>query len=252
MKKNIPNLLTLLNLLSGSMGVILALKGDLLAAASLVWLGAFFDLMDGLVARALQVSSAMGTQLDALADLISFGLLPAVMLYELLALRSSSVFLPYLSLVLTLCAAWRLARFTIDPGQSNVFIGLSTTAYAIFVSTLPPLIDHDYFPPLSRLLLQPALLVGMAVGGGLLLILPIRFIAFKFSSYSWQKNNVRYTFLLCAGLLVALWRIEGLALSMVLYIALGPFLQRYLDRKDRIHDDSKPAFIRHVPKKRNK
>ncbi|OJW67416.1 MAG: CDP-diacylglycerol--serine O-phosphatidyltransferase [Candidatus Amoebophilus sp. 36-38] len=231
MKKHLPNFLTLLNLASGSIGTILALKGDLIYGALFIRVGACFDFLDGLVARALGLSSPLGKQLDSLADLITFGFLPTVIMYSLLELNTPSTELPYIALLITLCAALRLAKFNIDAGQKHVFLGLSTTALGILISTLPPIIANNHYPTISYLLTQPYTLVALSVFGSVLLITRIPFMAFKFNGYKWEANRIKYIFLLVGICFVIIWRVEGIALSMLMYIILGSLLQKYADTK---------------------
>jgi CDP-diacylglycerol--serine O-phosphatidyltransferase len=228
MKKHLPNFLTLLNLVSGSIGTILALKGDLVYGALFIRVGACFDFLDGLVARALGLSSPFGKQLDSLADLITFGFLPTVIIYSLLELYSSSNTLPYIALLITLCAAIRLAKFTVDSNQKNVFLGLSTTAFAIFISTLPPILYNNKYPVVTYIIAHPYVLVFFSLLGSILLVTRIPFMAFKFTSYTWEANRIKYVFLLVATCCIIIGGIEGVALSILLYIILGSFLQRYV------------------------
>eukprot|EP01132_Coremiostelium_polycephalum_P002952 gene2952-3685_t len=174
---------------SGSLGIILAFKGNLIQAAMLIRIGACFDFLDGFIARRWGLYSLLGKQLDSLADLISFGFLPTVIMYSLLELENTPNYVPYITLFITLCSALRLARFNIDTTSRDYFIGLSTTAYAVFVSTLPAVIDHNYFPILSQLLAHPVTLVVLSTLGSFLLISKIPFIAFKFTTYSWKKDS---------------------------------------------------------------
>lgn len=227
MKKHLPNFLTLLNLASGGIGTILALKGNLVDGALFIRVGAFFDFLDGFAARALRLHSPLGKQLDSLADLITFGFLPTVIMYSLLELESSSNQLPYITLLITLCAALRLAKFNISTNQKNVFLGLSTTALGLFISTLPPIIAHNNYPELNNILTQPYTLVILSVLGSILLVTKIPFMAFKFEGYAWQPNRMRYLFVSIALICVAIWHMEGIALSMLLYIIFGSLLQKY-------------------------
>jgi CDP-diacylglycerol--serine O-phosphatidyltransferase len=231
MKRHLPNFLTLLNLASGSIGTILALKGDLIHAALLIKVGACFDFLDGFAARALRVHSPLGKQLDSLADLITFGFLPTVIMYSLIELRNPSTLLPYITLLITLCAALRLANFNIDTAQKDVFLGLSTTAYGIFVSTLPDVIARNHYPAISHILAHPYTLIMLSVLGSLLLVSKIPFMAFKFNNYSWKANHIKYLFMLIVICFIVLFRTEGIALSMLLYIILGSALQKYSKKK---------------------
>lgn len=221
MQQYLPNFLTLLNLISGSVGTILALKGYLTYAAFCIWLGAFFDFFDGLVARLLKAYSPLGQQLDSLADLVTFGCLPASIIYELLSAQTASCYLPFMALFITCCAALRLARFNIDTKQNHEFTGLPVPAHGLFISTLPWIITADEYAWLTSFLTQPHTLIGLVILTSYLLIAPIQLMAFKFATYAWYPNRYKYGFLLTATLLVLLLRAEGLALSIVLYVLVS-------------------------------
>lgn len=133
MRRNIPNLITAGNLLSGSLSIIFALKyGDLGVAAILIFLAAIFDFFDGLAARALGVSSPIGKDLDSLADVVSFGVAPAVLLFAALSALESNSYSSFFVLILGAAAAFRLAKFNHDTRQSTSFIGLPVPANALF------------------------------------------------------------------------------------------------------------------------
>ena len=226
MKKHLPNFFTLLNLVSGSIGIILVLRGNIIAGGLLIRVGACFDFLDGFLARFLHAYSPLGKQLDSLADLITFGLLPSVIMYSLLEANSNSVFLPHLSLLIVICAALRLARFNLDFAQNNIFLGLSTTAYGIFISVLPYIIARNMHPVITNTLKNPYTLSGLIILGSSLLVTDIPYMAFKFKDYNWQTNKLKYIFLSIATSCSIIWRVEGIAFSMLLYITLGWFLQK--------------------------
>ncbi len=221
MKKYLPNFFTLLNLTIGSLGAILALKGNLTHAALCIWLGAFFDFLDGWLARLFSAYSPLGQQLDSLADLITFGCLPASIIYELISTQTSSTYLPYVALLIPNLSALRLARFNIDTRQKNVFIGLPVPANGMLISTLPWMMTANKYAWLTALLTQPYTLVILVILTSYLLIANIKLMAFKFATYAWYPNRFRYSFLLTATLLILLLRAEGLALSIVLYVLVS-------------------------------
>jgi len=221
MKKYLPNLFTLLNLTTGILGVILALKGNLTHAALCIWLGAFFDFLDGWLARLFSAYAPLGQQLDSLADLVTFGCLPASIMYELISTQTSSTYLPYVALLIPNLSALRLARFNIDARQKNVFIGLPVPANGVLISTLPWMITANKYTWLTALLTQPYALVILVILTSYLLIANIQLMAFKFTTYAWYPNRFKYGFLLTASLLVLLLRAEGLALSVVLYVLVS-------------------------------
>mmetsp|Transcript_4502 Transcript_4502/g.10191 ORF Transcript_4502/g.10191 Transcript_4502/m.10191 type:complete len:230 (-) Transcript_4502:238-927(-) len=217
MKQYLPNLFTLLNLTSGSVGITLALQGHLTQASLCIWLGVVFDCLDGWFARLLQASSSFGKELDSLADLMTFGGLPASIMYTLIHHYSNSSYLPYIALLIPNFSAIRLAQFNIDTRQANVFIGFPTPANGLFISTLPLIITTNKYAWLTDFLCQPYTLVVLVILTSYLLIAHIQLMAFKFTTYAWYPNRLQYSFLLVALLLIMILRIEGLALSIILY-----------------------------------
>ena len=197
MKKYLPNFFTLLNLTIGSIGLIRALKGNLTDAALCIWIGAFFDFLDGWVARMLKTYSPLGQQLDSLADLITFGCLPASIMYELINKQTSSAYVPYVALLLISCSALRLARFNTAAKQQHVFIGLPVPANAILISTLPWIINGQHVW-LGYALTEPYTLVSLTMLASYLLITEAKLMAFKFTNYAWHPNRFEYIFLLIA------------------------------------------------------
>ncbi|MBS3738087.1 MAG: CDP-alcohol phosphatidyltransferase family protein, partial [Psychroflexus sp.] len=143
MKAFIPNLITLLNLLMGCIGIYFAMESELILAAYCSGLGIFLDFFDGLAARLLKVSSELGKQLDSLADLVTSGVVPALVIFQLLSkdlvglgsfqfsIESKSLWYAFIAFAITLGSAYRLAKFNIDQNQTDKFIGLPTPANAI-------------------------------------------------------------------------------------------------------------------------
>ena len=221
MKKHLPNFFTLLNLTSGSLGAILALKGDLTHAALCIWLGAFFDFFDGWLARILRVHSPLGQQLDSLADLITFGWLPASIIYALISQHTTLPYLPYIALLIPNFSALRLAQFNIDTKQQGVFIGLPVPANGLLISTFPLILAANKYTWLTAWLGHPYTLVALVILTSYLLVANIKLMAFKFTTYAWYPNRFKYTFLLTAVLLILFLGIEGLALSTIFYVLVS-------------------------------
>ena len=140
MRKQIPNIITLLNLFSGTIAITLAFNGNFLGVVIWVVIAAIFDFFDGMAARALKAYSPLGKELDSLADVVSFGVAPASALFILMkdsfiypdALQSISHLIPYIAFLIPVFAAYRLAKFNIDTRQSHSFIGLPTPANGLF------------------------------------------------------------------------------------------------------------------------
>src|SRR5690242_18766414 len=137
MKKHIPNVLTCGNLLCGCLGIIFCLENRAVPIAYFVWVAGIFDFFDGFTARWLKVTSPIGKELDSLADMVSFGLLPSLVMYKMIEACTTNVYLPYTALMIAVCSALRLAIFNIDETQHDSFKGLNTPANTIFITGLP-------------------------------------------------------------------------------------------------------------------
>ena len=217
MKKHIPNALTCANLLSGCIGVVFAFKGDLSAAAYAVLLSGIFDFFDGFVARWLGVKSAIGKELDSLADMVSFGFLPGVVMYQMLAQSDySSPYLPYLGFVITMFSALRLAKFNIDERQTEDFIGLNTPMNTLFIVSLP-FIQRDY-PAVGN---STLVLVSITVIMSFLLTSEIWIFSLKFGSMEWAKNKIKFIFLILSAILIGFLKFAAIPFVLVLYISLS-------------------------------
>jgi CDP-diacylglycerol---serine O-phosphatidyltransferase len=215
MIRHLPNLLTSLNLLCGCLGIVFVLEGSALPAAYFVWAACVFDFFDGFSARTLKVSSPIGKQLDSLADVISFGLLPAVVMYKLWPANENN-WLPYFSFLLVVFSAVRLAIFNIDETQSDSFRGLPTPANALFISALP--LQTGW---VEAILSQPWVLLGITVVFSWLLVSPLRLFALKFKNYRWNENKIRFIFLLLSIALLIILQAQSIPLIILLYIGLS-------------------------------
>ncbi len=226
---SLPNLITCANLLTGCVGIWLAMRGDSVTACYLVGLAAAFDFADGLVARALKQYSPVGKELDSLADVVSFGALPGVLLGQMLARTSAAASLPVLPLVgflFTVFAALRLAKFNVDTRQTTSFVGLPTPAATLFVAALP-LVVASTSGGLGNALLAPLLQttpVLLLITALLcwLMVAEIPLFALKFTSLRPEPLNLlRYGFVVAAAALVALLGWAGIPLTILLYIGLS-------------------------------
>lgn len=219
-KAQIPNLLTLLNLLFGVIGIIWVLDGNILSGAYFILIAAAFDFFDGLVARLLQVQSDIGKELDSLADVVSFGVLPGLILYMMTKNHTEpDSYLPYLTLIVPMLSAYRLAKFNLDTRQSDRFIGLPTPANALFLSTLPYLALQ--WPILEGWLSLPIVLIMVAWIFAILLVAEIPLIALKFKSLSFSRNIFRYILIIISVALFAWLQLAGIPLVILAYIGLS-------------------------------
>jgi len=217
MKRHIPNAITCANLFSGCIGIVFAFKGDLQTAAYFVILSGIFDFFDGMVARLLNVKSAIGKDLDSLADMVSFGFLPGVIMFQLLKTSDyTSEYLPYLGFFITVFSALRLAKFNNDERQTEDFIGLNTPMNTLFICSLP-FIATDY----PQVIGSTMLLVAITAITSFLLISEIKIFSLKFSDLSWAKNKIKFIFLIISAVLIAVLQFAAIPFVLVLYISLS-------------------------------
>ncbi len=217
MRAAIPNAITLGNLLLGCIGLSFAAWGDFTAAAYCIYGAAVMDFFDGFAARLLKAQSAIGKDLDSLADVVSFGVLPAFILFQLTASLPGVAYTEYFVFIIALASALRLARFNHDTRQTDGFIGLPTPANAILLASLVIWLGSDgaaYMPLLTKWHF-------FATAGLLsyLLLSPIPMLAFKFKSFGWKENQERYLFLIFS-LFLLFWHVYlGLAFVILAYVS---------------------------------
>ena len=189
--RHIPNTITSLNLLSGCFATVYALNGNFKCAFLFIIAGAVFDFCDGLAARALKAYSPLGKELDSLADMVTFGVAPAMILYRF---QAESGFLIYLPLLIAVFSGLRLAKFNIDTRQSENFIGLATPSCALICGSL--IYAAETYPQLAGFLTAYSYIVPMlALVLCYLLVCEIPMFSFKFKSLKWKDNQARFTFL---------------------------------------------------------
>ena len=235
MKKHIPQFITMLNILCGCIATVFAVLNQLELAAIFVFLGIVFDFFDGLAARLFDAQSELGIQLDSLADVITSGLVPGIVMFQLLAMSQTGgwnldfsgasntltwtglkfSFLPFLGFLITLASAYRLAKFNIDENQVTSFIGLPTPANALFILSLPLILldqGNDY---LSRIILNPWFLILITILSSYLLNSRIELFTLKFKNWSFKDNALRYIFLIVS--LVLLLTMKFLAVPAIVF-----------------------------------
>ncbi len=250
---SLPNILTLLNLVSGSIALLYAFEksGNLTYAATFIFIAAFFDFIDGFAARLTNSVSKLGKYLDSLSDIVSFGIAPAVVVYQMLKLalevKTFSLDLPYTQvlillspIILIIAAALRLAKFDADRRQSRHFLGLPVPVSAIFFASLPFV---NAFDPDNLLILKTWLDVNMpfefilaVIGVQVYLLTNIWFyiisivvlavlqlseipmFSFKSDNYSFKTSAVKYIFLILAVLLFASFQCFIIPIIVILYI----------------------------------
>lgn len=237
-KQHIPNLLTLGNLFCGTVAVIFAIKGDFTATALLVAIGIGFDFFDGFVARALNVQGELGKQLDSLADMVTSGVVPGIVMLKLFeeAFNVDAVGyfgvdeygmtgsnLPYLGLLLTLGACYRLAKFNIDERQSDSFIGLPTPAMSLFVISLPLIVNFSNHIFFIDLVINKYFLLVVTFLLTFLMNAELPLFSLKFKDFSLKNNKVKYLFLLISIALLIGLKFVAVPLIILLYVLLSVF-----------------------------
>ncbi|MBV6428266.1 MAG: hypothetical protein KIPDCIKN_02792 [Haliscomenobacter sp.] len=235
MKKAIPNAITLANLLAGMLAVVFLVYGQPETAVGLVLFALFADFLDGAVARWLKVNSPLGKELDSLADVVSFGVAPGVMLYGLISAGYSDGVWPsaldYAALpafLLAPFAALRLGKFNLDERQSEAFIGLPTPASALFVCGLVLLYGNPH-PAWVAVFLHPFALYAVTAFLSALMIAEIPMFSLKMKHFGWAGNEIKYIFAGISLALLAIWRETALSAIVLLYIGLSVGL--YLSKR---------------------
>jgi CDP-diacylglycerol--serine O-phosphatidyltransferase len=224
LKKHLPNAITCANLFSGCIGIVLAFKGELIAASYAIFLSAIFDFFDGLASRVLKSFSGIGKDLDSLADMVSFGVLPAVIMYQLLLqarqIDNISPYLNFIAFLIPVFSALRLAKFNVDTRQAENFIGLPTPANAILIASFPLILDHhnQYFTPY---LLNPYVLSVFIVIMCTLLVLEMPMMSLKFKNRDFNKNIFRYLLLLFSAILILFFKFAAVPVVILIYITLS-------------------------------
>jgi CDP-diacylglycerol---serine O-phosphatidyltransferase len=232
LKKHIPNFITTLNLFSGCIGIILALTYRLDYAAYFIGVAAMFDFMDGMAARILNVKSEIGKELDSLADVVSFGVLPGILIFQLMVSSSvtpahgiSLIILSLIALIIPVLSAVRLAKFNLDTRQTTSFIGLPVPANALFLGSLP-LIQmqstlNDSLSWLTAITGNYYVLALIAVAMSLLLVSEIPLISLKFKNLKWADNKPQFILVAFALIAFAIVTFTAIPLIILAYILLS-------------------------------
>ena len=242
-RQHIPNTLTTFNLLSGLMSLVMSFEGRYPMAAMFIFIAALFDFLDGNAARILKAYSEMGKQLDSLADMVSFGVAPGIMMFQMLSGHCNGSFnmfermhiTPYFAMLIPVCSALRLAKFNIDIRQEVNFIGLPTPALAIFFASVPlvlfvqpgmfSLVHIDF---LVTFFGNTRILSILVVFFSYLLISDFRIFSMKFKSLAWKGNELRYVLLICSVVLMGLFFLSAIPVIIILYVLISIFFQHLI------------------------
>ncbi len=229
MKKYIPSIITSLSILAGCIGLVAAFNNILVIASLLIFAASVLDFLDGFAARLLNAQSEFGKQLDSLADLISFGVLPAVIIYKLITYDTNgpviivnhTSLIPFIAFFITIFSALRLAKFNIDEKQAESFLGLPTPASAILIASFPLIIKFSEIETIINILTNFYFLVSIPIIISFLLISNIPLFSLKFKSFAFNKNKTRYIFLFISLILIVFLQFIAIPLIIFTYIILS-------------------------------
>lgn len=227
--RHIPNTVTCLNLFSGCIACVMAFEAKYELAVAFIILSAVFDFFDGMLARLLDAKSPIGKDLDSLADDVSFGVAPSLLVFSLFKEVQYPVFMegikdffPYMGFLISVFSALRLAKFNIDTRQTNSFIGLPVPANALFWGSLVVgahvFLISDNFNAIYLFIL--VLLFSY------LLVSEIPMFSLKFKNLTWKDNKVSFIFLIVCIPLLLLLRISGFAAIIAWYILLSALTKK--------------------------
>ena len=224
MKKHIPNFVTCLNLFSGCLGIVFAFQGNLTWASYAIVIAAILDFFDGMLARLLKAYSEIGKELDSLADVVSFGVLPSMIIYHLFALSPQpgihSTWLSFSAFVIAVFSALRLAKFNIDTRQSENFIGLPTPASALLIASFPLIIaeSNTYFPDF---ILNSWFLLIFSLTISMLLVAEVPLISLKFKTLDLKENMLKYILIITSLLLLLFLKFEAVPIIIIVYFMVS-------------------------------
>lgn len=232
-KNNLANAFTLANLFSGSIGVINLITGNYQITAICIILSLILDFFDGFIARAMKSNSNLGAQLDSLADMVSFGLLPGIVMYKALEPFGNQLFgtelpfeIKYFGLFITLFSCLRLAIFNLDEEQTYYFKGLNTPSNTILIFGLfYAFLENESFKFLFE---NSLLLIFLTIISSWLLIAPVKMIAMKFKSMKLEDNYPKIALLIGAILILIIFKTVGIPLVILYYILISLIFQKQL------------------------
>ena len=242
MIKQIPNIITSLNLLCGCVAIIFAVSGDLVSASFFAFAGIFLDFFDGLAARVLNAQGQVGLQLDSLADVVTSGVLPAIVMVQLLseALTGTSLdisaifsdtansasiesYLPFIGLLIAVASGYRLAKFNVDTRQTTSFIGLPVPANTLLILSLPLIISFQASQQITEVILTPWFLIIITLVSCVLLNAEIPLFGLKFKTWNFKDNALRYLFLIASILLLVVLKFIAIPIIIFSYILVSLF-----------------------------
>ena len=220
MSKHIPNLLTISNLICGCIALYFTFKGELVYTAYLIVLAAIFDFMDGAVARLLNVFNPIGKELDSLADMVSFGLVPGSVVFHLLDESPLSQY-SFMALIIPIFSAYRLAKFNVDENQNENFIGLPTPANCLVFISIPLITTFNSESTIAYLFKIPEILLIITILMSLALVSKIKMFSLKFKNLKFQDNKLRF-FIITMSIFLLTWlEFSAIPIIILLYMMMS-------------------------------
>jgi CDP-diacylglycerol--serine O-phosphatidyltransferase len=233
-KKQVPNIITLLNLFCGCIAVVFVAELNFEMAFFFVSLGIFLDFFDGFFARLFKVSSPLGLQLDSLADMVTSGVVPGYVMYSMLKMSqnptSTDIIFPYLGFIIALGSCYRLANFNIDTRQTDSFIGLPTPANALFILSLPLVLKHSDSLVVFDILTNQWILLVITLFSAYILNAEIPLFSLKIKDFTFKKNALQIVFLTLSLLLLGFFKYLGIPLIIITYVLLSVINNKFLKK----------------------
>ena len=229
----VPNSITMMNALSGCVSIVFAFTGNLTISGLFILIAAVFDFFDGMVARLLHVSSAIGKELDSLADDISFGVAPSAIAFALInqllnpnntpfsELPIGTILLCLVPFVMAAFSALRLAKFNLDERQTDKFIGVPTPANAMLWASMPFIIKYNTDGFFASYIITPEVLLPLCIVMSLLLVCELPLISLKFKTWGFAENKIRYIFLAICVVLIATMQIASIPAILAVYVIIS-------------------------------
>lgn len=237
-KKHIPNTITLLNLFCGCIAVVFVSKDQFEMAFFFVCLGIFLDFFDGFFARLFKVSGPLGLQLDSLADMVTSGVVPGFVMFKMMQSSSTYMsegylhFFPYLGFIITLGSCMRLAKFNIDTRQTDSFIGLPTPANALFILSLPLVLEHYSADSLMvlEILTEKWVLLLISLFSAYILNAEIPLFSLKIKKFNFKDNALQVIFLISSLLFLVFLDYLAIPLVIIFYVLLSVINNKFLKK----------------------
>ena len=218
-KKHLPNAITCGNLFCGAIAIVLAFKGETTLAIYFVFAAAVLDFLDGFAARLLKSYSEIGKQLDSLADMVTFGVVPGVVMFLLMTKAGLGDY-AYFGFFISVFSALRLAKFNIDTRQTDSFIGLPVPANTLLIGSLILILENDSFN-IGPFILNPYVLFSVTAISCYMMVAEIPLFSLKFKNASFKDNRIRYIFLISSILLITGFFYASIPLIIILYVVLS-------------------------------